>query len=36
MDLEEIGLGGVDWIDLAPYTEQFRTLVKMVMNLQVP
>jgi hypothetical protein len=36
MDLEEMGLGGVDWTDPAPYREQCRVLAKMVMNLQVP
>jgi hypothetical protein len=36
MDLREIGWGGMDWIDLAQDRDQWRALVKMVMNLQVP
>jgi hypothetical protein len=33
MDLREGG--GMDWIDLAQYRDEWRTLVTMVMNLQV-
>jgi hypothetical protein len=36
MDLGEIGWGGVDWISLAQDREQWRDLVKAVMNLRVP
>jgi hypothetical protein len=36
MDLREIGWGGMDWIDLARYRDQWRALVNTVMNLCVP
>jgi hypothetical protein len=36
MDLTEIVWGGIDWIDLAQDRDQWRALVNMVMNLQVP
>jgi hypothetical protein len=36
LDLREIGWGGMDWIELAQDREQWRALVNMVMNLQVP
>jgi hypothetical protein len=36
MDLREIGWGGVDWIDLAQDTDQWRALVNTVINLRVP
>jgi hypothetical protein len=36
MDLREIGWSGMDWIDLAQNRDQWRVLVNMVMNLQVP
>jgi hypothetical protein len=36
MDLREIGWGGMDWIDLAQDRDQWRALVKTVMNLRVP
>jgi hypothetical protein len=35
MDLREIGWGGMDWIDLAQDTDQWRVLVNTVMNLWV-
>jgi hypothetical protein len=35
MDLVEMGLDGVDWIDLAQDRDQWRALVYTVMNLQV-
>jgi hypothetical protein len=36
MDLREIGLGGMDWIDLAQDADQWGTLVNTAMNLRVP
>jgi hypothetical protein len=36
MNLGEIGWGGMHCIDLAPDREQWRALVKTVMNLRVP
>jgi hypothetical protein len=36
MDVGEIGWGGMDWIDLAQDTDQWRALVSTVMNLRVP
>jgi hypothetical protein len=36
MDLGEMALGGMDWIDLAQDRDQWRALVNTVMNLQVP
>jgi hypothetical protein len=36
MDLREIGLDGMDWIDLAQDRDRWRALVKAVMNLRVP
>jgi hypothetical protein len=36
IDLREIGLGGMDWIDLAQDRDHRRALVNMVMNLRVP
>jgi hypothetical protein len=36
MDLREIGWGDMDWIDLAQDRDQWRALVKAVMNLRVP
>jgi hypothetical protein len=29
-------VGGMDWIDLAQYRDEWRAVVKAVMNLQVP
>jgi hypothetical protein len=34
-DLREIGWDGMDWIDLAQDSDQWRALMNMVMNLQV-
>jgi hypothetical protein len=34
--LREIGWGSGDWIDLAEDWDQWRALVRAVMNLQVP
>ena len=36
MDIQEMGCGGMDWIDLAHYRDRWRTLVKAAMNFQVP
>jgi len=36
MDLQEVGWGGRDWIDLAQDRDRLWALVNMVMNLQVP
>ena len=35
-DLQEVGCGYVDWIELAQERERWRTLVSAVMNLRVP
>jgi hypothetical protein len=35
-NLREIGWGGMDWIDLSQDWDQWRDLVSMGMNLQVP
>jgi hypothetical protein len=36
MDLREIGWDGGDWIDLTQDRDQWRALVKAVMNFRVP
>jgi hypothetical protein len=36
MDHREIGWGGMDWIDLAEDRDQWRAVVKTVMNLRIP
>jgi hypothetical protein len=36
INLQEVGFGGMDWIDLAQVTDRWRALVNVVINLLVP
>jgi hypothetical protein len=36
MNLQKVGLGGVDWIDISHDRDSWWKLVNAVMNLQVP
>jgi hypothetical protein len=36
MDIQEVGWGGMDWLELAQGRDRWWTLVNMVLNLWVP
>ena len=36
MDLQEVGCGGMDWIDLAQEWERWQAVLSAVMNLRIP
>jgi hypothetical protein len=36
MDLQEVGCGGLDWIDMAKGRDRWRALMNVVINILVP
>jgi hypothetical protein len=36
MDLRDIGWDGMDWVDMAQVRDQWKALIRVVMNLRIP